>query len=97
MSLKELENILERKLFDRINKKLILNEVGRNFYKTVLPIYKRLEDVESEFKNREDVGNVRVGASTTIIDYLMPSIVCDYMNRYPNVKIDLKEGNIKRL
>ncbi len=93
MSLKELENILERKLFDRINKKLILNEVGRNFYKTVLPLYKKLEDVESEFKNREDIGNMRIGASTTIIDYLMPSIVCDYMNKYPNVKIDLKEGN----
>jgi len=97
MSLKELENILERKLFDRINKKLILNEVGRNFYKTVLPIYKKLEDVESEFKNREDIGSVRVGASTTIIDYLMPSIVCDYMSRYPNVKITLKEGNTKHI
>ncbi len=97
MSLKELENILERKLFDRINKKLILNEVGRNFYKTVLPIYKKLEDIESEFKNREDIGNVRVGASTTIIDYLMPSIVCDYMSKYPNVKISLKEGNTKHI
>ncbi len=95
MSLKELENILERQLFDRINKKLILNEVGRNFYKTVLPLYKKLEDVENEFKNREDIGSMRIGASTTIIDYLMPSIVCDYMNRYPNVKIDLKEGNSK--
>jgi len=97
MSLKELENILGRKLFDRINKKLILNEVGRNFYKTILPLYKKLEDVESEFKNREDIGSVRVGASTTIIDYLMPSIVCDYMSRYPNVKIDLKEGNTKEI
>jgi len=97
MSLKELENILGRKLFDRINKKLILNEVGRNFHKTILPLYKKLEDVESEFKNREDIGNVRVGASTTIIDYLMPSIVCDYMSRYPNVKIDLKEGNTKEI
>ncbi len=97
MSLKELENILERKLFDRINKKLILNEVGRNFYKTVLPIYKKLEDVENEFKNREDIGSVRVGASTTIIDYLMPSIVCDYMSRYPNVKITLKEGNTRHI
>jgi DNA-binding transcriptional LysR family regulator len=97
MSLKELENILGRKLFDRINKKLILNEVGRNFHKTILPLYKKLEDVESEFKNREDIGSVRVGASTTIIDYLMPTIVCDYMSQYPNVKIDLKEGNTKEI
>jgi len=93
MSIKELESILGRQLFDRINKKLILNEVGRSFYEAVLPIYKRLEDIESEFKNSEDKGNIRVGASTTIIDYLMPSIVCDYMSKYPNVQIELKEGN----
>jgi DNA-binding transcriptional LysR family regulator len=95
MSIKEIETTLGRKLFDRINKKLILNEVGRSFYEAVLPIYKKLDDIENEFKNSEDKGSVRVGASTTIIDYLMPSIVCDYMNKYPNVKIDLKEGNTK--
>jgi len=93
MSIKELETILGRQLFDRINKKLILNEVGRSFYDAVFPIYKKLEDIESEFKNSEDKGNIRVGASTTIIDYLMPSIVCDYMSKYPNVQIELKEGN----
>jgi len=93
MSLKELENILGKKLFDRINKKLVLNEIGRSFYQTVHPIYKKLSDIESEFKNSEDKGSVRVGASTTIIDYLMPTIVCDYMSKYPNVKIGLKEGN----
>lgn len=93
MSIKELETILGKKLFDRINKKLMLNEIGRSFQVAVEPIYKRLCDIESEFKNSENKGSIRVGASTTIIDYLMPSIVCDYMSRYPNVKIALKEGN----
>jgi len=36
MSIKELENILGRPVFDRINKKLVLNEVGRAFYKEVV-------------------------------------------------------------
>ncbi len=95
MSIKELETILGKQLFDRINKKLILNEIGRSFYSAVLPMYKKLRDIESEFKNSEDKGSVRVGASTTIIDYLIPTIVCDYMGKYPNVKIELKEGNTK--
>jgi len=97
MSVKELESILGRQLFDRINKKLILNEIGRSFKDAVLPLYKQLEDIEIEFKNSEDKGSVRVGASTTIIDYLMPTIVCEYMSKYPNVKIDLKEGNTKEI
>jgi len=37
MSIKELENILGRPVFDRINKKLVLNEVGRAFYKEIDP------------------------------------------------------------
>ncbi len=95
MSIKELESILGRPVFDRINKKLVLNEVGRAFYKEVDPIYRKLADIEYEFKNSENKGMIRVGASTTIVDYLMPSIICAYMSAYPDVKITLKEGNTK--
>jgi DNA-binding transcriptional LysR family regulator len=97
MSIKELENILGRPVFDRINKKLVLNEVGRAFYKEIEPIYRKLTDIEFEFKNSENKGVIRVGASTTIVDYLMPSIICSYMSAYPDVKITLKEGNTKEI
>jgi len=93
MSIKELESILGRPVFDRINKKLVLNEVGRAFHKEIDPIFKKLSDIEYEFKNSENKGMIRVGASTTIVDYLMPSIICSYMSSYPDVKITLKEGN----
>ncbi len=97
MSIKELENVLGRPVFDRINKKLVLNEVGRAFYKEIDPIFKKLSDIEYEFKNSENKGMIRVGASTTIVDYLMPSIICSYMSSYPDVKITLKEGNTKEI
>jgi len=97
MSIKELENILGRPVFDRINKKLILNEVGRAFYKEIDPVYKKLSDIEYEFKNSLNKGMIRVGASTTIVDYLMPPIICNYMNNYSDVKISLKEGNSKEI
>ena len=97
MSIKEMENILGRPVFDRINKKLVLNEVGRAFYKEIDPLYKKLADIEYEFQNSENKGVIRVGASTTIVDYLMPSIICSYMSAYPDVKISLKEGNTKEI
>ena len=97
MSIKELENILGRPVFDRINKKLVLNEVGRAFHKEIDPIFKKLADIEYEFKNSDNKGMIRVGASTTIVDYLMPSIICSYMSAYPDVKITLKEGNTKEI
>lgn len=97
MSIKELESILGRPVFDRINKKLVLNEVGRAFHKEIDPIFKKLSDIEYEFKNSENKGMIRVGASTTIVDYLMPSIICAYMSAYPDVKITLKEGNTQEI
>jgi len=97
MSIKELENILNRPVFDRINKKLVLNEVGRAFHKEVEPLFQKLSDIEYEFQNSENKGMVRVGASTTIVDYLMPSIICSYMTAYPEVKITLKEGNTQEI
>jgi DNA-binding transcriptional LysR family regulator len=97
MSIKELENILGNPLFDRINKKLILNEMGRSFEREIAPIVKKLNDIEYEFKNTVNKGMVRVGASTTIVDYLMPPIICSYMNNYPDVKIGLKEGNTQQI
>ncbi len=97
MAIKELEKILGNPLFDRINKKLILNEMGRAFEKEISPIIKKINDIEYEFKNTVNKGMVRVGASTTIVDYLMPPIICSYMNNYPDVKVALKEGNSKNI
>lgn len=97
MSIKELENILGHPLFDRINKKLILNEMGRAFKNEIAPLFNKISDIEYEFKNSVNKGMIRVGASTTIVDYLMPSIICNYMNNYPDVKITLKEGNTKEI
>ncbi|MBN2825611.1 MAG: LysR family transcriptional regulator, partial [Campylobacterales bacterium] len=93
MSIKELENILGHPLFDRINKKLILNEMGRAFKNEIAPLFNKISDIEYEFQNSVNRGMIRVGASTTIVDYLMPPIICSYMSNYPDVKITLKEGN----
>jgi len=97
MSIKELESILGRPVFDRINKRLVLNEVGRAFCKEIEPLFRKLSDIEYEFQNSENKGMIRVGASTTIVDNLMPSIICSYMSSYPDVKITLKEGNTKEI
>ena len=93
MSIKELETIIRRPLFDRFNKKLIPNDTGRSFYKSIEPIYRQLEDIEHEFINTKDKGNIKVGASTTIIDYILPSITCRYLDDYPEASIELKAGN----
>ncbi len=97
MSIKELENIIGYKLFDRINKKLVLNEKGRAFAEAIAPLVAKLNDIEEEFKNDENNGELLIGVSTTIADYLIPPIICQYMNIYPHVKVNLKIGNTRQI
>lgn len=97
MSIKELESIIGYKLFDRINKKLVLNEKGRAFAEAISPLVSKLNDIEEEFKNDENNGELLIGVSTTIADYLIPPIICQYMNSFPQVRVDLKVGNTRKI
>jgi len=97
MSIKELESIIGYKLFDRINKKLVLNEKGRAFAEAISPLVSKLNDIEEEFKNDENNGELLIGVSTTIADYLIPPIICQYMNSFPHVKVNLKIGNTRKI
>ncbi|SFP20677.1 LysR substrate-binding domain-containing protein [Hydrogenimonas thermophila] len=97
MSIKELESIIGYKLFDRINKKLVLNEKGRAFAEAISPLVSKLNDIEEEFKNDENNGELLIGVSTTIADYLIPPIICQYMNSFPQVKVNLKVGNTRKI
>jgi len=97
MSIKELESTIGYKLFDRINKKLVLNEKGRAFAEAISPLISKLNDIEEEFRNDENNGELLIGVSTTIADYLIPPIICQYMSSYPNVKVNLKIGNTRKI
>ncbi len=97
MSLKELESILGCKLFERVQKKLVLNEKGRAFYSEIEPLIYKLKDIETEFMSQENKGKLIIGASTTIADYIMPQIVSEYMEEYPQVKIQLRIGNTQEI
>ncbi len=97
MSLKELESILGCKLFERVQKRLVLNEKGRAFFAEVEPLVYRLRDIETEFMSQENKGQLIIGASTTIADYILPHIVCEYMERYPEVKLQLRIGNTSEI
>lgn len=93
MSIKEMESLLGCKLFERIQKKLVLNEKGRLFAHEIEPLIQKLGDIENEFKTHENSGELVVGASTTIADYILSKIACEYMDNYPRVKIRLRIGN----
>lgn len=79
-SLKELESSLNVQLFDRIGKKLVLNENGRQ----ILPHAKQAIDLGDSIQNQFKLNQpnsrslLHIGASTTIGNYLLPSLLREY-------------------
>jgi len=93
MALKELENHLDEKLFERVGKKLILNERGRLFLKEVQPLFIQMKSLHQTFTQNHYRGEINVGASLTTAHYLMPLLITTYMKKRPEVSIKLKMAN----
>ena len=53
ITIKSLETKFNEKLFDRIGKKLVLNERGRTLHKQIVPILHSLKDIKNLFDNNK--------------------------------------------
>lgn len=95
MALQELEANLGTKFFERRNKKLILNENGRLLLERSTAMLKEFEELESAFLEDGISGKLKIGASQTIGDYMIPQLIYAFMARYPLSKCELVVANTK--
>ena len=79
-SLNELESLLQVELFDRIGKKLVLNENGRQILPQAMQAMDIGHSIEDQFNlnGRHKKSTLHIGASTTIGNYLLPSLLSQY-------------------
>lgn len=97
MALKELESQLNSPLFHRHGKRLKLNNTGMNLLPRVQQLLQLALDIESLAKQDELNGVLRIGASSTIGNYLVPAIIAEFLELHPKVHIDLKVANTKQI
>ena len=90
-SLTDLEGQLGVQLFDRVGKRLVTNEHGRLLYPKALALLEQGLEVEQLFK--KEMGAVRLAASTTIGNYILPEILAGYRFDNPDVPLELFIGN----
>ncbi|WP_345993841.1 LysR family transcriptional regulator [Sulfurimonas sp. HSL-1716] len=93
MSVKELEKIVGENLFERIGKKLTLNERGVLFLEQIFPHVDSLQKIFTNFSSQKIEGNLRICASVTITNYLLPKYIDEYSRIRKNVKFSLKSAN----
>ncbi|MFP1798778.1 DNA-binding transcriptional regulator YeiE [Lonsdalea quercina] len=90
-ALSDLEGHLGVQLFDRVGKRLVVNEHGRLLFPKALALLEQSSEIEQLF--RRDVGALRIYASSTIGNYLMPAIIARYRRDAPDTPMELQVGN----
>jgi len=93
--IKELESKLNVTLFERKGNKIYLTEAGKIAYNHLKPIRQLYRELEFDLERLNDTfkGTLRIGASSTISQYLIPRVVAAFYKRYPKIELYLLNGN----
>lgn len=99
MQIRNLENELGTKLIHRGSKQLILTQTGKILYAKAKQIESLYEEAKREmsFLKNEVGGTLKIGASFTIGEYVLPAILGEYSVQYPNVHIEVNIANTEEI
>ncbi|CAM4334331.1 LysR family transcriptional regulator [Kerstersia similis] len=102
-ALGELESMLGASLFDRIGKRLQLNETGRALLDPARSLLDMARDIEINF-GMDDASpgmplpaRIRLGASTTIGNYLMPERIARLLDTHALASVEMRIGNTQEI
>ena len=93
--IQELEREFSTRLFDRLGNKIQLTSAGKlllDHSVRILKDYQRL-DFDMNAMQQQFKGELRIGASTTISQYVMPEILAAFLKAYPQIKVNMLSGN----
>lgn len=95
MALSQLEQLSTTPLFERSGRRLLLNDSGRLLLKDAREILLAVKRVEQQLQGDRDqlVGELLVGGSTTIGNYLLPALLGTFAKQYPRTRVELRVGN----
>ncbi|WP_373096028.1 LysR family transcriptional regulator [Zhongshania sp.] len=92
-ALKDLEQQFNIQLFDRIGKRLQINELGRALRPQAEALLDQAQALEQGFRRHDQVGELKVGATLTIGNYLAVDIMAEFISRHPAAKVALNVAN----
>lgn len=93
LAISELEDYYGVKLFDRLSKRLYITEAGKHFLEYASHIVKIFEEMETEIRNFDTQGIIRIGASITIGNYLLPKYVEKFKKLHSNMEVQVIIAN----
>jgi len=92
-ALKDLEQQFDIQLFDRIGKRLQINDLGRSIRPQAMALLEQANDLEHSFGQHSELGSLKIGATLTIGNYVAVQAIARFMEEHPETKIDLDVEN----
>ncbi len=100
VTIKELEEYYGQHFFERIGRRIYPTAAAKEFYGYAVHIVSLFEAMEKELKNGDEIGTIRVGASITIGTHILPSLMKEFQEQFPEIRMEAvvnQSGTIERL
>ncbi|MBK4739030.1 LysR family transcriptional regulator [Noviherbaspirillum pedocola] len=97
MALADFENQLGTRLFDRVGKRLSLNDDGRALYPRAVQMIDWAQEMAQMFQRDERAVDLHLGASSTIGNYLLPKMIGGFNASRPGSRIRLEVSNTQKI
>jgi len=93
--IKELEKRYNTNLLERKGNKIYLTKAGEKVYNAFKEIAQKYRSLDFDIGQMHDFisGEFKIGASSTISQYIIPKVIASFHKRYPKIKIYLVSGN----
>jgi len=93
--IKELEERYKTNLFERKGNKVYLTRAGEKVYNTFKQIAQQYRELDFEIGQIHNSisGEFKMGASSSISQYVIPKAIASFHKRYPKIQINLLNGN----
>ncbi|RBN41035.1 LysR family transcriptional regulator, partial [Priestia megaterium] len=89
--IKALENELETPLFERLGKRLVLTEAGREFKRYADKMIQLTKEAKNAVSGVEEpAGTLIIGSSESQCTYRLPPILKEFKDQFPKVKMIFK-------
>lgn len=95
----ELEEEYKIKLFERSGSKIAVTAAGKLLLKHTKKIFEIYRDIDFDMSAliHEQRGLLRVGASTTLSQYIIPPVLARFHQKLKDVKVTLRNGNTEQI
>ena len=93
--IKELEQRYDTSLFERKGNRIYLTGAGEKVYHALREIAQHYRNLDFEMGELQNVqaGEIIIGASSTIAQYVIPRVMASFHERYPHIRLHLMNGN----